>query len=130
MKHSIIYVIKKEDDVFMQEFIERLQCVEIQTRKINDTEKYTYYESSWDDVDIFKAPMKEHNPRNAGAKPKEIRYKDKPVSCGFIYLLRKQNHLSDAEIASLFDISESTISRRRRKHIENGNFYENSKVVF
>ncbi len=130
MKHSIIYVIKKEDVVFMQQFIERLQCVGVQTGKINDTEKYTYYESSWDDADIFKAPVKEHNPRNAGAKPKEIKYKGNPVSCGFIYLLRTKKHLSDAEIGMLFDISESTVSRRRKKHMEEGNFYECSKVIF
>lgn len=133
MRHKIIYAIKAyvdDDAKAVQQFTDRLLLVGIQTSLIKSTEKYSYYESSWDDADVLEVPLKEHNARNAGAKPKELFYQDEPVSCGFIYLLRTQKHLSDAEIAFLFDVSESTISRRRKKHMESGDFCENSEVVF
>ena len=52
------------------------------------------------------------------------------LNYGTIYQLRNHKYLSDAEIGSLFDISESTVTRRRKKHISNGNFYDGSNIVF
>jgi len=133
MRHTIICAIKAyvdDDAKVVPQFTDRLLLVGIQTSLIKSIKEYSYYEFSWDDADVLEVSLKEHNARNAGAKPKELFYKDKPVSCGFIYLLRTQKHMSDAEIGFLFDVSESTILRRRKKHMENGDFCENSKVVF
>lgn len=124
MRHRITYAVHVEDGSAMEQFSGRLSSAGVQTKHLKSSERYSYFESSWDDADMPKARG------SAGAKPKKLLYKGEPVTCGFIYTLRNEKHLSDAEIGLLFDISESTISRRRKKHLDNGSFYEGSSDTF
>lgn len=126
MTHRITYAVHVEDGPAMEQFSGRLSSAGVQTRHLKSSDRYSYFESSWDDADMPKAHFK----GSAGAKPKKLRYKGNPVTCGFIHMLKNEKHLSDAEIGLLFDISESTISRRRKKHLDNGSFYEGSNDIF
>lgn len=61
---------------------------------------------------------------------KQIEYKGHSVTCGTIYELKITKGFSDCAISTLFNVSESTIWRRRKKHIENGDFYAGSTTIF
>lgn len=127
MIHKIIFATNSDEDT-LQQFQNMLLMVGIQINHLRSEGKLNYYESIWDDANSSKMASKGNV--NSGAKPKQLIYNGEPVSCGTIYQLRNYKHLSDAEIGSLFDISESTVSRRRKKHISNGNFYDGSNIAF
>lgn len=127
MIHKIIFATNSDEDT-LQQFQNMLLMVGIQINHLKFEGKLNYYESIWDDANSSKMASKGNV--NSGAKPKQLIYNGEPVSCGTIYQLRNYKHLSDAEIGSLFDISESTVTRRRKKHISNGNFYDGSNTVF
>ena len=95
----------------------------VQTKHLQSDSKLNYFESSWDDAD---SPAK----KNPGPPSKELKYNGEAVTCGTIYQLRNKKNLSDARIGALFDMSESTITRRRKKHIANGDFYDGSTIIF
>lgn len=128
MVHKIIFAVGSVDNSAVQKFLNRIQNVGIQTRKVKSSDSYICFQSVWDDSNIPEIFIQ--NPRNAGAKLKQLRYNGKTVSCGFVYLLKCQKNLSNAEIGQIFNVSESTISRRIKKHSADGNFYENSKKIF
>lgn len=128
MLQKILYAIYPEDNFAVQKFMERLALAGVQTEEIESSGKYAYFESSWEDTEIPEQFLK--NSRNAGAKMKQLEYKGKPVACASVYLLKKQKNLSNAQIGELFEVSESTISRRIKKHSADGNFHERSKVMF
>ena len=127
MIHKIIFATNSDEDT-LQQFQNMLLMVGIQINHLKSEGKLNYYESIWDDANSPKMASKGNV--NSGAKPKQLIYNGEPVSCGTIYQPRNYKHLSDAEIGSLFDISESTVTRRRKKHISNGNFYDGSNIVF
>lgn len=129
MIQKITYVINSNDMNILQQFTDRLSMVGIQSKHIKSSDKYNYYESCWSDSDMPNQSNK-HNSRNSGAKPKQLIHNAKPVDCGFIYQLKYSKNLSDAEIASIFDISESTVARRRKKHLSDGTFYDGSETIF
>lgn len=128
MTQKIIYAIYPESECAVQKFMERLVLSGVQTKRIKSSEKYDYFESTWNDSEIPELLLK--NPRKAGAKLKQLEYKGKPVPCGSIWLLKYQKKLSNKEIGEFLNVSESTINRRIKKHLENGSFHENSKVIF
>lgn len=130
MVQKIIYAIYPESEYTVQKFMDRLKIAGIYTNRIKSSGKYDYFESTWDDTEIPELSVQKRNCRNAGAKMKQLEYKGKPVSCGSVYLLKKQKNLSNEEIGELFEVSESTISRRIKKHSADGNFHERSKVMF
>lgn len=61
---------------------------------------------------------------------KQIEYKGHSVTCGAIYQLKEVKAFSDYAIATLLNVSESTVWRRRKQHTENGDFYEGSTIIF
>lgn len=127
MIHKIIFATNSDKDT-LQQFQNRLLMVGVQTKHLKSETRFNYFESTWDDTVIPKLAFKGNT--NAGAKPKQLIYNGESVTCSTIYQLRNYKHLSDAEIGSLFDISESTITRRRKKHISNGDFYDGSSIIF
>lgn len=127
MIHKIIFATNSDKDT-LQQFQNRLLMVGVQTKHLKSETRFNYFESTWDDADSLELTKKSN--KNAGAKPKQLTYNGESVTCSIIYQLRNYKHLSDAEIGSLFDISESTITRRRKKHISNGDFYDGSSIVF
>ena len=64
------------------------------------------------------------------AHTKQIEYKGHSVTCGTIYELKVTKGFSDYAISTLFNVSESTIWSRRKKHMANGNFYNGSTTIF
>lgn len=128
MIQKLTLAVNSNDDILIQQFINRLLLVGIHSEQLKPSNKYCYLEITWNDSDT-DLPLK-HNTRNAGAKPKELHYNNSPVTCGLVYQLRNQKHLSDAQIGAMLDVSESTICRRRKKHISDGNFYEGSNTIF
>lgn len=130
MIQSFTYFVDSKNFEIQKRFEARLSLVGIQTKQLNSSDKYCYFEAVWDDADIPEIHIKSNRSRNAGAKPKPLIYNGEPATCGFIYKLRGEKNLSDAEIGMIFDVSESTIARRRKKHLANGNFYDGSKVIF
>lgn len=64
------------------------------------------------------------------AHTKQIEYKGHSVTCGTIYELKVTKGFSDYAISTLLNVSESTIWRRRKKHTENGDFYDGSTKIF
>ncbi len=129
MIQRIRYIVNAGDDSVMGEFMDRLLFSGIQTEEINSSGNYICYQSVWNNS-ILSEPVKQKNPRNAGAKLKVLNHNGKPVSCGAVFLLKSQKHLSDSAIGELLNASGSTISRRIKRHMENGNFYNNSKTIF
>ncbi len=127
MIHKLTYAVNSKDDNILRQFVDRLALTGIQTEQLKLSEKYTYFESVWNDDYI---PKVYSNKGNAGAKPKRIKYNGNSVTCGLVYLMKNEKGLSDAEIGLLLDVSESTISRRRKKHMESGCFYEGSTAIF
>ena len=61
---------------------------------------------------------------------KQIEYKGHSVTCGAIYQLKEVKGFSDYAIATLLNVSESTVWRIRKKHLENGDFYDGSATIF
>lgn len=123
MVQTITCAVNSNNSAVLQQFIKRLSISGIKAHQGQPSEKYTYLQLIWDDADIPRH-------KNAGAKPKKLQYEGKTATCAFVYWLRNEKKLSDAEIASLYDVSESTISRRRKKHMENGCFHEDSTAIF
>lgn len=128
MIQKLTCALNSNDDILIQQFTDRLLLIGIHSEKLKPSDKYCYFEITWDDSDT-NLPLK-HNIRNAGAKPKILQYNNSPVTCSLVYQLRENKHLSDAQIAALLDTSESTICRRRKKHFLNNSFYEGSKTIF
>ena len=128
MIQKLTCALNSNDDILIQQFTDRLLLVGIHSEKLKPSDKYCYFEITWDDSDT-NLPLK-HNIRNAGAKPKELQYNNSPATCGLIYQLRSHKHFSDAQIGAMLDVSESTICRRRKKHISDGNFYNESNTIF
>lgn len=129
MVQKLTCALNSNNDIVIQQFTDRLLLVGIQSKQLKSSDKYSYLEISWDDSNTTLS-AKNHNIRNAGAKPKILQHNGSPVTCGLIYQLRNQKHLSDSQIGVLFDISESTVCRRRKKHLSDGSFYEDSKTIF
>lgn len=130
MIHTLTYILQSNDADQLHQFESRLALVGIQTKHLKSSDKYSYLEASWDDADNLNQPFKNSRSKNAGAKPKQLIYNGSPVTCSFVFQLRNDKNLSDAEIGMIFDVSESTIARRRKKHLSDGNFCEGSKVIF
>lgn len=130
MVQRIMYAIYPESEYTVQKFMDRLKIAGIYTNRIKSSDKYDYFESSWDDKEIPLLSVQKGNCRNAGAKLKQLRYNGKAVPCGFVYLAKSQKKLSNAQIGELLGASESTISRRIKRHLEDGDFHEKSKVIF
>lgn len=129
MVHITTCAIKSKDKLTVQQFTERLKSAGI--KAINQTppdSKYTYLDLSWNDADI-QTTLRQHNTNRAGAKPKKLLYDNKPVTCGLVWQLRDDG-MSDAVIGSVLDASESTISRRRKKHMADGDFNKDSDIIF
>ena len=122
MIHTIIFAANSNEDT-LQQFQSRLLSAGIQTKHLQSDGKLNYFESSWDDAD---SPVK----KNSGPQSKELTYNGEAVTCGTIYQLRNKKNLSDSRIGALFGISESTITRRRKKHVSDGDFYDGSTTVF
>lgn len=122
MVHTIIFATNSNEDT-LQQFQGRLSMSGVQTKHLQSDSKLNYFESTWDDAD---SPAK----KNPGPPFKELKYNGESVTCGTIYQLRNKKNLSDAKIGALFGMSESTITRRRKKHIANGDFYDGSTTVF
>lgn len=130
MLHKISYAVMSDDTDILQQFESRLAIVGIQVKHLKSSDRYSYFEASWDDADNPIPPLKTSRSSNAGAKPKPLIYNGSPATCGFVFQLRNDKNLSDAEIGLIFDVSESTISRRRKKHLSEGTFYADSKIIF
>ena len=126
MIHTIILA-TNSDEESLQQFQSRLLMVGVQTNHLKSDSKLNYFEFSWDDAD---SPQLSKGNRNAGAKPKQLTYNGELVTCSTIYQFRNTKHLSDAEIGTMLDVSESTITRRRKNHISNGEFYDGSSTNF
>ena len=129
MVQKLTCALNSNDDILIQYFLSRLLLANIQAKILKSSDKYSYIDITWDDSDTDLS-VKKHNIRNAGAKSKELQYNNSPATCGLIYKLRNEQHLSDAQIAALLNVSESTICRRRKKHFSDGCFYEGSKTIF
>lgn len=129
MIHKLTCALNSNNDFITQQFIDRLLLVGIHSTQLKPSDKYCYLEVAWDDSNTSLS-AKSHNIRNAGAKPKILQHNGSPVTCGLVYQLRNQKHLSDAQIGAMLDVSESTICRRRKKHLSNGSFYEGSNIAF
>lgn len=130
MIYKLIYAVNSGDKNILQQFENRLSLANIYTKQLKASDKYSYFEASWDDADVPKLHPQNRGSRNAGAKPKRLVHDGKTVTCGFIYELRHIKNLSDAEIGLIFDVSESTIARRRKKHLSEGSFYADSGIIF
>ena len=130
MIHELTCAINTNDKAIMQQFKDRLPSAKIKAIDLaSPNSKYTYLSLQWDDTDI-PAAQKHHGNSHAGAKPKKLLYEGKPVTCGLVWHLREQEHLSDAAIGGVLDASESTIARRRKKHLADGNFHADSVTIF
>lgn len=128
MIHKLTCALNSNDTTLIQQFVERLLLIGINLEQLKSSDKYSYFEATWNDSDT-NLPLK-LNARNAGAKPKTLQFNNSPVTCSLVYQLREYKHLSDAKIAEMLDVSESTICRRRKKHSLNGSFHEGSKTIF
>lgn len=126
MLQTITCAIKSKDRMIIQQFMERLASARI--KAIDRTaigSPYTYFDLCWDDADASSAGVK----CRAGAKPRKLLYEGVPATCGLVWQMRSGG-MSDAVIGQMLDTSESTISRRRKKHLADGDFCRDSKVIF
>lgn len=129
MIHTVICAVKSKDRLIVQQFLERLASAGIKATDQTPTDsKYTYFDLCWDDADI-QTTSKHPNIHRIGAKPKKLLHDGKPVTCGMVWQMRNGG-MSDAVIGLVLDVSESTISRRRNKHIADGNFCKDSNTIF
>lgn len=118
------------DNLIFQQLTDRMLSSGIAVNNIKTSSKYIYFDASWDDTKIPAPPaIQKPTHSRAGAKPKKLTYDDRNVTCGLVWRLRNDG-LSDAEIGLVLDVSESTICRRRKKHLSNGSFVEGSTVIF
>lgn len=116
------------DNLMFQQLTDRMLSSGIAVNNIKTSSKYIYFDAVWDDTDMPENPRPKSGHR-AGAKPKKLIYDGKNATCGLVWQLRN-NGLSDAEIGLVLDVSESTIARRRKKHLSDGSFTENSTAIF
>lgn len=117
------------DNLIFQQLTDRIRLSGIAVSNIKTSSKYIYFDAVWDE-DMPKPPIQKSNHNKAGAKPKKLIYDGKNATCGLVWQLRNEMHLSDAEIGLVLDVSESTIARRRKKHVADGGFVENSTAIF
>lgn len=127
MIQKLTYITNGEQSI-VDKFVRRISAAGISTTVIGRSSKGTMLESRWDDA-IVAHKISLSKRENIGCPPKELTYEGKPVTCSSVFRLRSQG-VSDARIAELLDVSESTITRRRKKHTEEGNFHANSKTRF
>lgn len=128
MIHTITCAIKSDDPLLVQQFRDRLAIAAIKSTDLSSSgNKYTYLDLQWDDTIPIGS---KHGFHRAGAKPKKLLYDGKIVTCGLVWQLREEGHLSDAAIGLILDASESTIARRRKKHLTDGNFHKDGNVIF
>lgn len=119
------------DSLIFQQLADRMLLSGINVDNINHFSKYIYFDVHWDDTDMLKtSAIQKSNHGNAGAKPKKLIYEGNAATCGLVWNLRTQGHLSDADIGLVLGASESTICRRRKRHMANGEFFENSEIIF
>ena len=129
MVHTITCAIKSNDGLIVQQFVGRLAAVGIKAADQTPPDsKYTYFNLCWDDEDTQTASRHRATHR-AGAKPKKLLHDGEQATCGLVWRLR-DGGMSDAAIGLVLDAAESTISRRRKKHMADGDFYFGSEVVF
>lgn len=113
--------INTNDENLIQQFKNRMSSARIQVSALKAADsRYTYFRLQWDD-NIHR--------KKAGAKPKKLFLDGKEADCGLIWKMRDEG-ISDAGIAAIFDISESTVTRRRKKHQADGDFYDGSTIIF
>lgn len=130
MVHTVTCAIKSSDGLIVQQFVDRLAAVGIKaTDQTPSGSRYTYFDLHWDDEDTQTASRHRATHR-AGAKPKKLLYDGKQATCGLVWHLRENEYLSDAAIGLVLDASESTVARRRKKHLADGDFYKDSDVIF
>lgn len=127
MIQKITCAVNTTDHLLMQQFTDRMLLSGITTKNVKPTSKYIYFDASWDDANVPGIPISSHN--RAGAKPRKLTYDGGDATCGLVWKLRREG-LSDAEIGLILDASESTIARRRKKHLADGSFVEDSTAVF
>lgn len=118
------------DNLIFQQLINRIRLSGITVNNIKTSSKYIYFDAAWDDTEIPTLFKQKSNLNRAGAKPKKLMYEGKEATCGLVWQFRNDGHMSDAEIGLVLNASESTICRRRKKHLADGNFVENSTVIF
>ena len=118
---GVTCAINTNDENIIQQFKNRMAQARIQVSDLPATNKmYAYFRLEWDD-NIHR--------KKAGAKPKKLFIDGKEADCGIVWRLRNEG-LSDAGIAEIFDIGESTVTRRRKKHQADGEFYDGSTIIF
>lgn len=118
---NITCVLNTNDENIIQQFKNHMSSAKIQAYALTATNKmYTYFRLEWDD-NIQR--------QKAGAKPKKLFLYGKEADCGLIWKMRDEG-ISDAGIAAVFDIGESTVTRRRKKHQTDGDFYAGSTIIF
>lgn len=128
MIQKITCAINTTDNQILKQLTDRMLLSEITVTNIKPAAKCIYFDAVWDDADIPAIVQKpKHN--KAGAKPKKLIYDGKDVTCGLVWQFRHEG-LSDAEIGLVLDASESTIARRRKKHLAEGSFCAESAVIF
>ncbi len=118
---NITCAINTNDENLIQKFKKRMLTAKIQVSSLTAADsRYTYFMLEWDE-----------NIQNqkAGAKPKKLFLDGVEADCGLIWKLRHEG-LSDAGIAEIFDIGESTVTRRRKRHEADGDFHDGSTIIF
>lgn len=127
MIQKLTYITNEERST-IEKYARRISAAGISTTVIGKSGKSTMLESRWDDA-VVTHKISLSKRENIGCPPKELTYEGKPVTCASVFRLRSQG-ISDARIAELLDASESTITRRRKKHMKEGNFHANSQTRF
>lgn len=118
---SVTCAINTNNEIIIQQFKQRMAAARIQADALPAADsRYTYFRLEWDD-NIQR--------QKAGAKPKKLFLDGKEADCGLIWKMRDEG-ISDAGIAAVFDIGESTVTRRRKKHQTDGDFYAGSTIIF
>ena len=128
MIQKITCAINTTDEQILQQITDRLLLTGISATNIKPSSKCIYFDAFWDDAE--PTTIKKPNSHKVGAKPKKLDYEGEEATCGMVWKLREQGHLSDGEIGMILGASESTIARRRKRHLADGSFGEGSAVVF
>lgn len=119
---SVTCAINTNDENLIQKFKKRMSTAKIQVSALTVADsRYTYFRLEWNDDNVHR--------KKAGAKPKKLFIDGKEADCGLIWKMRNGG-ISDAGIAAVFDIGESTVTRRRKKHQTDGDFYDGSTIIF
>lgn len=118
---NITCAVNTLNENILQDFKKKMAASRIHVTDIPQqaNSRYVYFRLEWDN-DLPR--------QKAGAKPKKLFFKGKEADCSLIWKFRMEG-LSDAEIAAVLDIGESTVRRRRKKHLEDGDFYEGSTII-